>query len=170
MVDEPLIKVFQLLYLMLPAYAANMAPPFVKYWRGWNRPLNRRLLGEHKTIVGFMLGVLAALFVAYAQSCIDWNGNLVDYSNGSVLGLALGFGAMGGDSLKSLFKRARGIPPGQSWMLADQLDFVLGAMIMVWPWARLGWMDAAVILTLSFIGDIAVNHIAYWLGIRDTRW
>ena len=170
MVDEPLIKVFQLLYLMLPAYAANMAPPFVKYWRGWNRPLNRRLLGEHKTIVGFMLGVLAALLVAYAQSCIGWNGNLVDYSNGSVLGLALGFGAMGGDSLKSLFKRARGIPPGQSWMLADQLDFVLGAMIMVWPWARLDWMDAAVILTLSFIGDIAVNHIACWLGIRDTRW
>jgi CDP-2,3-bis-(O-geranylgeranyl)-sn-glycerol synthase len=169
-VDEPLIKVFRLLYLMLPAYAANMAPPFVKYWRGWNRPLNRRLLGEHKTIVGFMLGVLAALLVAYAQSCIDWNGNLVDYSNWLVLGPALGFGAMGGDSLKSLFKRARGIPPGQSWMLADQLDFVLGALIMVWPWARLGWMDAAVILTLSFIGDIAVNHIACWLGIRDTRW
>ena len=170
MLDEPLIRVFQLLYLMLPASAANMAPPFVKYWRGWNPPLNRKLLGEHKTVIGFMLGVLAALFVAYAQSCIDWSGNLVDYSDWSAIGLALGFGAMGGDSLKSLFKRARGIRPGQSWIPADQLDFVLGALTMIWPWARLGWMDVSIILIASFIGHITVNHIAYWLGIRDTRW
>src|ERR1700687_2831286 len=39
---------FPLMYLMLPAYLANMAPPFTRFWRGWNRPISRKWLGEHK--------------------------------------------------------------------------------------------------------------------------
>jgi hypothetical protein len=27
-------RLLELLYLMAPAYAANMAPPLVRYWRG----------------------------------------------------------------------------------------------------------------------------------------
>ena len=61
---------------MVPCYAANMAPPFVRYWHGWNRPIDAIGLGNHKTIVGFALGIVAALVAAYAQSrighlCID---------------------------------------------------------------------------------------------------
>src|SRR5450759_1129416 len=99
-----MLRVFDLLYLMLSAYIANMAPPFVKYWRGWNRPINKRRLGNHKTVIGFVMGVLAAVVITYAQSCIEWSGNVISYSNWPMLGLALGFGAMGGDALKSLFK------------------------------------------------------------------
>jgi len=91
-------------------------------------------------------------------------------SNWPILGLALGFGAMGGDALKSLFKRAHGIAPGQSWVPADQLDFVIGALILIWPWVHLSWADVATILIISFVGDIAVNHLAHWLGICDTKW
>jgi len=40
-------RVTQLLYLMAPVYVANMAPPCVKFWRGWNRPISERLLGSH---------------------------------------------------------------------------------------------------------------------------
>jgi hypothetical protein len=39
-----LIHLLQLLYFMLPAYLANMSPPFVRRWHGWNRPINVRLL------------------------------------------------------------------------------------------------------------------------------
>jgi CDP-2,3-bis-(O-geranylgeranyl)-sn-glycerol synthase len=31
-----MLRLAQLFYLMLPVYFANMAPPFVKYWSGWN--------------------------------------------------------------------------------------------------------------------------------------
>lgn len=165
-----LFNVAQLLYFVLPAYIANMAPPFVKYWRGWNRPISRRWLGEHKTVVGFIFGILAALFTTCVQSRLGWSGNLVSYIDWGPLGAALGFGAMAGDSLKSLFKRARGIAPGQSWMPADQLDFIVGALILALPWVQPGWPEIIIVLVITFFGHIVVNHLAYWLGIRDTKW
>lgn len=36
--------------LMVPAYVANMAPPFVRYWKGPS--MRARALGDHKTVVG----------------------------------------------------------------------------------------------------------------------
>lgn len=167
---EALFKLAQLLYLMLPAYVANMAPPFVRYWKGWNRPISRKWLGEHKTVVGFLCGILAALFTSYLQSRLVWSGSRISYVDWFPMGLAMGFGAMAGDSLKSLFKRARGIAPGQSWMPADQLDFVAGALVFAWPWLRLGWLEILAVLAISFIGHIVVNHLAYWLKIRDVKW
>lgn len=32
---DTVMRLFELAYLMLPAYVANMAPRFVKYWHGW---------------------------------------------------------------------------------------------------------------------------------------
>jgi len=165
-----MFEVAQLLYLLLPAYLANMAPPFVKYWKGWNRPISKRWFGDHKTVAGVVFGVLAALATTCAQSRIHWSGDLVSYINWPLIGLALGFGAMGGDTLKSFFKRKCGIAPGQSWIPADQLDFMIGALALIWPWVRLSWQEVAVVLAISFVGDIAVNHLAYWLRIRDTKW
>jgi CDP-2,3-bis-(O-geranylgeranyl)-sn-glycerol synthase len=165
-----MLRVLDLLYLMLPAYLANMAPPFVKFWHGWNRPISTRLLGDHKTVVGFSLGVVVAVVTVYAQARAGWGESLIVRENWLLIGLAFGLGAMGGDSLKSLFKRAVGIAPGRSWVPADQLDFVIGALILVWPWVNLTWSDVAIILIISFAGDIAVNHLSYRLGVRDTRW
>jgi hypothetical protein len=51
----PVDRLLQLLYLMAPAYLANRAPPFVRYWNGWNRPISR-WLGEHKTVGGALAG------------------------------------------------------------------------------------------------------------------
>ena len=51
-----------------------------------------------------------------------------------LIGLALGGGAMFGDALKSLIKRARGIAPGQRWVAGhgwstqDQLGRVVLTM------------------------------------------
>ena len=163
-------RLLELLYLMAPAYLANMAPPFLAHWKGWNRPISPRWLGRHKTIGGVALGIVVALVAAWTQSLIDWQASLVPYDRWPLIGLALGAGALGGDILKSFFKRARGIAPGQPWIPADQLDFVLGALVFAWPLARLGMLDVAIIVGASFVGDIAVNHVAYWLRIRDSKW
>ena len=161
----------QLLYFMAPAYVANMAPPFLKFWSGWNRPISARWLGTHKTVLGFAAGVAAGLATAGAQAAIDWQGNFVDYRGAwPWIGLALGGGALTGDALKSLLKRRCGIAPGSRWIPADQLDFVFGALLFSAPLVHLGWRDIAAIAAVSFAGDVAVNHASFALGIRDTRW
>ncbi len=164
------LHILQLVYLMLPAYLANMAPPFTRFWTGWNRPISRRWLGDHKTVVGFCAGLAAALAVAFVQSKLGWGGGLLPYAEWPFIGLALGFGAMAGDSLKSLLKRRIGIPPGRPWIPMDQLDFVAGSLLLITPFATLTWLDIAIIIVISLVGDIAVNHLSYALGIRNTKW
>jgi CDP-2,3-bis-(O-geranylgeranyl)-sn-glycerol synthase len=158
------------MYLLLPVYLANMAAPFAKYWHGWNRPISQRWLGEHKTVVGFALGVAVAVVTAFAQSRIRWHASLVDYDHWLALGLACGFGALGGDALKSFIKRRLGIAPGQQWIPADQLDFVLGGLLALSLFVALDWVDIILILVVSFVGDILINHVSFRIGIRDTRW
>lgn len=160
----------RLAYLMAPAYLANMTPPFVRFWHGWNRPISERWLGSHKTVVGGIAGVIIALLVAFAQARVAWSGSVVDYAHWPRLGLLLGVGAIAGDSAKSFLKRRRGIPAGGRWIPADQLDFVVGALVLIQPIARLSWPDITFICAVTFVGDIVVNQIAFRLGVRDTAW
>ena len=164
------MHVAQLVYLMAPAYAANMTPPFVRFWPGWNRPISRRWLGTHKTVLGAVAGVLTALVVAFVQARVDWTGSMLDYAHWSVVGLLLGVGAIGGDLVKSFLKRRRGIPAGARWIPADQLDFVVGALALIQPRAHLSWPDVASILAVTFVADIIVNQVSFRLGIRDSAW
>jgi CDP-2,3-bis-(O-geranylgeranyl)-sn-glycerol synthase len=169
-VTATLCRVVQLLYFMAPAYAANMAPPFVRYWKGWNPPISRRWLGAHKTVVGFGLGLLVAVVTTGIQSRIAWEGSLVAYEGWAALGFRFGLGAMAGDAAKSFVKRRVGIAPGRPFVPWDQIDFVLGALALTWSRATLSWADLAIILLLSVAGHALVNHLGYWLGIRDVRW
>jgi CDP-2,3-bis-(O-geranylgeranyl)-sn-glycerol synthase len=165
-----LFRVLQLAYFMAPAYVANMAPPFVRYWKGWNRPISRRWLGAHKTVLGFAAGVVAATLVTFVQWRLAWSGSIVAYDDWALLGVLFGVGAMAGDSAKSFLKRRLGVEPGRRWIPFDQLDFVLGALVLVHTRVALAWTDILAILLLSFCGHILVNHLGYWLGVRDTRW
>lgn len=168
--SDTLGRIVQLAYFMAPAYVANMAPPFLKYWKGWNAPISRQLLGGHKTVLGFVIGVLAAVLATLVQSRIAWQGSIVDYQAWLALGLLFGIGAMLGDSIKSFFKRRAGIAPGRPWILFDQLDYVLGALVLVWHRVALSALDVVIILLISFAGHILINHLGYWLGVRDARW
>ena len=167
---DALARAVELAYFMAPAYVANMAPPFVRYWRGWNPPISRHWLGGHKTVVGFAAGLAGALLTTRVQAGLGWAGARVAYDDWAALGLLFGVGAMAGDCAKSFFKRRLGIPPGAPWVPFDQLDFVLGALALVGPRAALAWTDVLVILALSAGGHILVNHLGWALGVRETRW
>ena len=160
----------QLAWFMLPAYAANMAPPFARFWHGWNRPIHAAQLGSHKTVVGVAFGLLASVATAAVQAALDPTMPPPIQANWMWTGLGFGGGAMAGDCLKSWFKRRRGIAPGQRWVPFDQLDFVLGALVAVSPVIRLTPGDLATILVVSFVCDIAINQIAYRLGIKSNPW
>jgi CDP-diglyceride synthetase len=98
-------------------------------------------MSSHKTVVGFGAGVLAAVVITLAKSRIAWPGGLVAHDHGVALGLRFGTGAMAGDAAKSFVKRRLGIPPGTPWIPWDQVDFRLGALILLSGQAALSWPD-----------------------------
>jgi len=118
----------------------------------------------------FGIGVLAAVVVTFVQSRVAWEGAVVTYDYWAALRLRFGVGAMTGDSAKSFVKRRAGIAPSKPWIPWDQLDFVLGALILTWGCAALSWPDLATILLLSTGGYILSNHLGYWIGIRGVKW
>ena len=165
------MRLLELCYLMLPAYCANMAPPFVKYWHGWNRPIHAAQLGDHKTVMGFAFGVTVGVLTAFAQSRLDIGvGLLWPRDAWLAVGLAQGLGAMSGDTIMSFFKWRVGIAAGRSWVPADQLDFLIGALIPLSFIVPLRAVEILALLLFTFAADIVVNHISFYLGIRDTKW
>lgn len=145
-----------------------MAPPFVRYWPGWNRPIHERWFGAHKTLVGFLSGVLAAVGATALQSWVDAPFSLVSYDHWIVLGLCFGFGAMTGDTVKSFFKRRVGIPAGASWPPFDQIDFAIGALLSTTWSIEFHVADMLTILAMTLVGHVIVNRFAFHVGIKDS--
>ena len=174
-----LLKCF---YLMLPAYFANMAPvifkriSFLSYPVDFNKKLgNKPIFGKNKTFRGFFFGIIIAVIISYIQFLLYQTvsfGNIsfFNYSNWIAFGILMGFGALFGDLVKSFFKRRAGINPGDKLIPFDQTDFVIGGLIFVIPVISLTWKIFLTCLILSFILHIIVNHIAFYLKIRNEKW
>lgn len=174
--------ILQCFYFMLPAYFANMAPVIVKKIPFLNIPIdfnnkikNKPILGKNKTFRGLVFGVLFGIIIALIQSLFYKNKILldfaiIDYSNWMLIGFLLGFGAIFGDLIKSLIKRRLNYEPGKPFVPFDQTDFVFGALIFVYPIVNLGADKIIIIIILSFILHIIVNHLAFYTGVRKEKW
>lgn len=178
-----MILILKLIWLMLPAYFANMMPVFVSgIFKKLAFPLdlgkklnNQRILGDHKTFRGFFFGILAAIAVFYAQQIL-YNYSffqelsLIDYDNTVFFGFWIGFGALFFDLIKSFLKRRIGIAPGKPWLIADQLDYVIGAIVFMSYLYAPGWIEVLLIIAISVILTILVKHIGFWLKIGREKW
>ena len=173
------MHLFQLLYFMLPAYAANMAPFLGRtLFPTWNTPLDfrtkiggKRLLGSHKTVRGVVFGISAAIIITFLQNIASPTTlDVIDYSKWIRLGILLGLGALLGDAAKSIIKRQLAIAPGKPLYFIDQIDYVLGAIFFASPLYFIGWNNLLVIIIVSFILTVIVNHLAYALRIRHETW
>lgn len=174
-----LLKCF---YLMLPAYLANMAPVIIKkvdlfaFPIDFNKQINNKpVLGKNKTFRGLIFGVAFAVAVAYFQFLvyeIDFFRDLsfIDYQNWLLFGFLMGLGALTGDLIKSFFKRRLGLEPGAKFVPFDQTDFVVGALVFIIPIFDLTLKILIVSLLLSFVLHIIVNHLAFYLKIRNEKW
>jgi CDP-2,3-bis-(O-geranylgeranyl)-sn-glycerol synthase len=169
------IRIIELIVIMAPAYVANMAPPFLHFWHGPNPPVSRKWLGDHKTIGGFIVATFAGIVVAWMMAKASSTG-LLDWvaqpfvENWFCFGSSMGFAAILGDSLKSFFKRQLHIQPGASWIPFDQLDFVIAALVVIRFWIQISWIEAGIIVVVSFLGDVLVNQISYRIGIKSAPW
>lgn len=171
------------IYLMLPAYAANMAPVLFRKRLGFLAfPLDfglefmgKPLLGPHKTFRGLAAGVAFAVAVAFAQRIFELSGLLeslavLEYSGWLYIGLLMGFGAILGDSMKSFAKRRAGISPGRPWMPFDQLDFAFGSLLFLIAYRWVGVPVFIAALASSLVLHVLVNHAAFYIGVRREKW
>ncbi|MBI2659287.1 CDP-archaeol synthase [Candidatus Woesearchaeota archaeon] len=177
-----LLFILKCFYLMLPAYFANMAPVMVKKVKLFIFPVdfnktigNKPILGKNKTFRGLVFGVVFSVIVAYFQFLLHNFGffkniSFLDYQDWLLFGLLMGSGALTGDLIKSFFKRRVNIMPGSKFMPFDQVDFVIGALIFIMPVFDVTLNIFIVSLLLSFALDITVNHIAFYLKIRNEKW
>ena len=175
--------ILQCIYLMLPVAFANMAPVIVKNIFNnlkvpidFNRKINNKpIFGKNKTFRGLVFGIIFAVIIAFIQF-IFYNNNIlvdlaiIDYSNWLLIGFLMGFGAVFGDLIESFIKRRLDYGPGESFVPFDQIDFVIGALIFIYPLIVLSLNKIIIILLLSFVLHIMVNHIAFYSGIRKEKW
>lgn len=124
-----------MVFIFLPAGIANGSASLSRKIPFPKLPINEKLFGSNKTWRGFIFGFIGSIACVELLWFLDVGG-LIQYRAMSPLTLIRfsflsSFGALGGDLLKSYFKRKKGIGPGVSWFPFDQIDWILGANVLL---------------------------------------
>jgi len=171
-----------LLYFMLPAYAANMLPVFVRKIPILDSPMDMgkryrgfRLLGRNKTWRGVVVAVLGGYLMYDLQFYLYTNPffqsiSIIDYSTTfCYLGAVMGLGAIMGDAVKSFFKRQMNIKSGKPWPPFDQIDYSIGALLFASPWYFVGFPEAIFIVAASAVLHLLVKWVGFQLKIGKAK-
>jgi len=173
------------IWLMLPAYITNASAAFF----GGKIPIDRgifwgktRLLGDGKTYegifkgfsCGFGIGIFQQLFFCdYIKLQMPSFGPFPTFL---VTLFCLSAGAMLGDMLGSFIKRRLGLKRGASLPLVDQLDFVGGAWLLLFLFAR-DWFvktfSLEIIIAVIIITPLLhllTNYIGFKIGRKEVPW
>jgi CDP-2,3-bis-(O-geranylgeranyl)-sn-glycerol synthase len=160
----------------LPLYVANATPILIhgKTPLDFNKRLfGQPIFGKGKTILGTAAGITAgtligALILIFFPSIVQ---ALLPDINYLYLSFTLAAGAILGDLVKSFFKRRFGIKSGQQWVLADQLDFIAGGLVLSALFIEIPafWLTIVLLVTTFFIHSIA-NFIAFKLKLKKVPW
>lgn len=173
-------------WFFAPAGVANVTPIFAaklpglrdlkapldggRTWRG------QRLLGDHKTWRGIITGVTAAILTLWLQQYLvgesDWLAvqlTQIDYAGLPTLlaGTLFGIGALGGDAIKSFFKRRRNIAAGRSWFPFDQIDYIIGGALALLPFVHLELMQYVLLVVVWLVIHLIASYLGYLLKLKD---
>jgi CDP-2,3-bis-(O-geranylgeranyl)-sn-glycerol synthase len=162
----------QALIFIFPAYCANGTPVLAgggtKMDFGKNFVDGKRLFGNNKTFRGFFFGWGVGLGVGL----VEW------YIFGFPLLFAVftPLGALLGDLAGAFIKRRLDIQPGGMLPVVDQIDFVVGAIVMailfslVNPALSIGWEIAVTALLITPPIHLFTNFCAYKLKLKKHPW
>ena len=167
--------IIESLYFFLPGYIANMAPILLRWIPFGGKPIHEKLFGSHKTWRGLMAAILVGGLVFLLQKALynigfqSWA--LIDYADfPGYFGFLQGAGVILGDLVKSFYKRKQGIKSGNPWWGWDQVDFVIGGLL-------LGFLvyvpPAGTVLLLMIASPILhllANNIGYLLKIKKNKF
>lgn len=180
-----MIIILQAVYLMIPAYLANMSPVLLSFLPFGARPVDngavwcsRRIFGRNKTYRGMVSGIIGGIagtflqkyLSPYTQGIALINYDVFSLGRLMIFGAAIGAGALIGDLLKSFFKRRMGIAEGKPWIPFDQLDFVVGALVAMSFFFVLPLVHIIIIVAVSPLLSLITNIIAYHLKIKKVWW
>jgi len=167
------------LFFIFPAYVANAAPVILGGGRaidgGKTLSDGKPIFGSHKTVRGFAAGIIAGTLTSVAQNAVLQLSALSDFvppfSFSLWLGFLISFGALMGDLVHSFVKRRIGIAEGAPLPVADQLDFVVGAVLFSFlaP-SPLPLLTIFIILIITLPVHLLTNLFAYVVGVKKTPW
>lgn len=178
MVFQTILQAFSFIF---PAYVASAIPVIV----GGGAPIDagkrfvdgRRVLGDGKTVRGTVCGFLTGSVVGLIQIVV-WKQPLIQSLSQKTIGWAyppwgwkvpvfLSLGALLGDIVASFLKRRIGYGRGVSTPGLDQLDFLVGAILL----ASIFWLPPlGLIITLLVVTPLlhlGLNIVAYKLGFKS---
>lgn len=165
-----------------------MTPPISKkigFLRSLARPVDfgielekKPILGSHKTWRGVVLGILVGILIVWLQTLLYNNFpffqkvSLVNYDkiNVFLFGFLISGGAIFGDILFSFLKRRFNLKPGQSWLPFDQIDYVIGAFLLLDPFFRIPLAVWLALLIATFPLHIIVTYLGYRLKICENKF
>lgn len=172
-------------WFLLPAATANAAPVFAAAIPGlkkFDAPIDggktwhgHALLGPHKTWRGFAVGIVVATVILWLQTLaathFGWAHDIakpVDYAHLPILilGPLFALGALGGDAVESFFKRRFGITSGKAWVPFDQIDYIIGSIIVSLPIVILSPWQYLWMLIVWFGMHLLASYIGYRLGLK----
>ena len=157
-----LFWIAETIYIFLPAYLANATPVLL----GGGGPLDggriwrdgEPILGAHKTVWGTLSGLAAGILSGLLQQA-------------PLRGVLLTVGAIGGDLIVSFIKRRLKLKPGTLFPLADQMGFIVFAVILLslfQPLPRWNRIIAILIATLPI--HYLTNILAWILKLKSNPW
>jgi CDP-2,3-bis-(O-geranylgeranyl)-sn-glycerol synthase len=168
-----ILQIIQTIWFFLPAGFANMFASLSKRINFLNYPINKKLFGSNKTYRGFLFGVLAAIIICFIQFLLypyTKTIAITNYSNFILIGFLLGFGALLGDLIESFFKRRIKIKPGKSWPIFDQLDWIIGAIILSSLYIRLSATHIIIAIIFAIIIHPTFNLLGYNLRLQKNKF
>ena len=172
------------LWLGLPAWFANGMPLIF----GGGTPIDlgknfrdgHRILGDGKTIRGFIAGLISGLIITYLQMqfAAQTISLIQEYTvvtpdvqiiinTDLIRGFLLSFGALFGDLFGSFIKRRRGMKRGDMFLGMDQLGFIIFALLFALPVLQPNIIFVLILLIISFIAHISANVISYLIGLKN---
>jgi CDP-2,3-bis-(O-geranylgeranyl)-sn-glycerol synthase len=182
------LALFELaIWLGLSAWIANAAPVL----GGGGRPIDagrvfrdgKRILGDGKSVRGFIVGVFFGTLVGFGQAftapylqpilaqfvTITPEMEYVLFITVPATFL-LSVGALTGDLVGSFIKRRVNIKSGDPSPFLDQLGFIIMALIFAFPLMRPS-PGFVIILILTTLGiHWLSNALGYLLGLKENPW
>jgi CDP-2,3-bis-(O-geranylgeranyl)-sn-glycerol synthase len=176
-----LVSLLSAVWIMLPAYLPNSVAALfgggTPIDQGRNFRDGRRIFGDGKTFRGLFVGILAGIGIGVIQILVSGAYGLSILPVHTLLSVSLlAIGALLGDLCKSFFKRRLGKGRGEKWPVADQYDFVAGALLLTllfdpaWILEYVTLTILIIILILSPLLHRAVNIIGYYMGVKEVPW
>lgn len=174
-----ILEILQILYLLLPAYFANMAPVFVSRLKFFNYPMDfnlkingKRILGKNKTFRGLLFAFLGGILGIFIQKLLYSNNIFIDYSLFNYnhisifFGAIIGFITILGDAVESFFKRQLNKNPGKLCIPFDQLDFIIANFIFFSFFLELDMIILLISSIFLLIGDLLIQYIGVKTRIK----